>query len=214
MNLTSKAQKIHSQINSAGTKLGDLRKIAKEIKKDHELALKLWSTGAFHSRQLAILIMDKKLLTQALIDQLDKDIQNHEYDERTQLADWLMANQLTKDKKTIALIETWKHSPSPIQRRIFWYYQARLRWMGKTPPNNTEDLLSSIEEKMAIAEPEVQWAMNFTAGQIGIHDPVYRSRCIALGEKIGLYKDEVVPRGCTPSYLPEFIKIEVDKRKN
>ncbi len=211
MQLTSKAQKIHSQLNVAGTKLGDLRKIAKEIKKDHNLALELWSTGAFYSRQLAILIMDKKLLNQDFIDQLDKDIQDHEHDERLQLADWLMANQLTKDKKTIALIESWQNSPSIIQRRIFWYYQARLRWTGQTPPDNTEYLLSTIEKKIAKEEPDVQWAMNFTAGQIGIFEPKQRTRCIALGENLGLYKDEVVPRGCTPSYLPEFIRIQVDK---
>ena len=211
MNLTSKAQKIHAQLSAGGTKLGDLRKLAKEIKKDHDLALALWSTGEFYSRQMAILIMDKKLLNQEFIDQIDKDIQNHEYDERVQLADWLMANQLTKDKKTIALMVTWENSPSIMQRRIFWYYQARLRWTGQTPPNNTEDLLSSIEKKIAKEEPEVQWAMNFTAGQIGTYESKQRARCIILGENVGLYKDEVVARGCTPSYLPEFIRIQVDK---
>ena len=132
MNLSSNAQKIYSQISTEGTKLGDLRKIAKEIKKDHELAMELWSTRKFLSRQLAILIMDKNLLNQDFINQLDKDMQKHEYEERNQLADWLMANQLTKHKKTIALIESWEYSPSVIQRRIFWYYQARLRWTGQT----------------------------------------------------------------------------------
>ena len=214
MNLSTQAQKIHSQISTAGTKLGDLRKIAKEIKKDHRLAMELWSTGEHFSRLLATLIMDKKLLTQDLIDQLDQDIHGHPYDERIQIADWLMTNQLTKDKKTIGLIESWEQSPSAMQRRMFWYYQARLRWTGQTPPNNTDDLLASIEEKIAKEEPEVQWAMNFTTGWIGVYDEAYRTRCIKLGEKLGLYKDEVVSRGCTPNYLPEFIAIEVDKRRN
>lgn len=57
---------------------------------------------------------------------------------------------------------------------------------------------------MADAEPEVQWAMNFCAGQIGIHEPHFRSRCIKLGEALGLYKDERVAKNCTPNYLPEF----------
>jgi 3-methyladenine DNA glycosylase AlkD len=50
MNLSAKAKNIYSQINQENTNLGDLRKIAKEIKKDHELALELWSTGAFMPR--------------------------------------------------------------------------------------------------------------------------------------------------------------------
>lgn len=208
---SSKAEDILSQINSK-TKLGDLRKIAKEIKKDHELALELWSTGEFLPRLLAILIMDKKLLSQDVLNEFDKDMQTHPFGERNNLMDWLMANQLTKDKKTIALMESWENSPSALQRRIFWYYQGRLRWTGQTPPDNTEDLLSAIEANLAQEEPEVQWAMNLTAGWIGVYDEKNRTRCMKIGEKTGLYKDEMVSKGCTPNYLPEFITIEVNKR--
>lgn len=211
MKRSSQAENILAQINPK-TKLGDLRKIAKEIKKDHELAMELWTTKSFLPRQLAILIMDKKLLSQDLISKLDKDMQTHPFDERTQLMDWLMANQLTKDKNTIALIQSWKKSPSSLQRRTYWYYQARLRWMGHAPPENTPELLSAIETNIATEEPEVQWAMNFTAGWIGVYDRQYRNRCIALGEKTGLYKGEMVSKGCTPDYLPVFIEMESNKR--
>lgn len=213
MSRSSKATSILNQIDPNTTKLGDIRNIAKDIKKDHDLAMELWSTGKFLPRQLAILIMDKKFLSKEVIDQLDKDIQTHKMTEQTQLIDWLMANQLTKDKKTVSLMESWENSPSALQRRIFWYNQGRLRWMGNTPPPNTEELLKSIEARLAKESPEVQWAMNFTAGQIGIHQPEYRKRCIDLGKKIGLYKDEVVSRGCTPNYLPEYIAVEVAKRE-
>ncbi|MEP4534164.1 MAG: DNA alkylation repair protein [Cyclobacteriaceae bacterium] len=210
MKLSNKARYIQSNINE-NTKLGELRKIAKEIKVDHELSLELWSTGKFLLRQLAILIMDKKQLSQESIDQLDQDIQKHDYDERIHLMDWLMANQLSKDKKIISLIESWEHSSSPLQRRVFWYYQARLRWMGKTNQSNTEYLLKAIEKSMMKEEPEVQWAMNYTAGQIGKWQENQRERCISIGKSTGLYKDEVVAKNCTPSYLPEFIRIEVEK---
>ncbi|TYS58073.1 DNA alkylation repair protein [Sutcliffiella horikoshii] len=210
---SSKAENILFQINSK-TKLGDLRKIAKDIKKDHELAMELWSTEEFMPRLLAILIMDKKLLSQDVLNNLDKDMQIHTFDERNNLMDWLMANQLTKDKKNIALMVSWKNSPAALQRRAFWYYQARLRWTGQTPPVNTEDLLSEIDANITQEEPEVQWAMNFTAGWIGVYDEKYRARCMKIGEKTGLYKDEMVSKGCTPNYLPEFITIEVNKRMN
>lgn len=212
MNSSSQAATILSQING-NTKLGDLRKIAKDIKKDHALALELWKSGAYLPRQLAILIMDKKQLSQEVIDALDKDIQTHPLPEQTQLIDWLMANQLAKDKKTVTLMETWRNSASALQRRVFWYYQGRLRWMGNTPPPNTDALLAALEKDLAHEKPEVQWAMNFTAAQIGIHQPAYRSRCVALGEQLGLYKDEIVHRGCTPNYLPAYIAVEVAKRQ-
>lgn len=213
MKLSPKAENILAEVSGKNIKLGDLRKIANEIKKDHSLAMELWVTEHFFARQLAILIMDKKQLYQEVIDDFDKDIRQHREEERLQLIDWFMANQLSKDKKTIALMKSWENSPSSLQRRTYWYYQARLRWVGQTPPPNSEELLSKIESRIEKEEPEVQWAMNFTAAQIGIFQEEYRERCVNLGERTGLYQDEKVAKNCTPNYLPEFIAIQVDKLK-
>ena len=207
-----KAKNILARI-AGSTKLGDLRVIAKEIRKNHALALELWSSGFFMARQLAILIMDPKQLDEVTIDRLDRDIQQHEPKETLQLIDWLMANQLAKEKKLIPLMQSWKNASSPLKRRLFWYYNARLRWVGQTPPPDSEELLSAIEKGIEKEEPEVQWAMNFLAAQIGIFQPEFRSRCVALGERTGLFKDEVVPKNCTPNYLPEFIRMQVAKLK-
>ncbi len=212
MKRSSEAESILSSIDSK-TKLGDLRNIAKGIKVDHELALELWSAGGLMPRLLAILIWDHKRLSEDLLRTLDQDMQAHPLNERTQLMDWLMANQLTKSKRNIALMESWANSPSPLQRRAYWYYQGRLRWTGQTPPDNTAELLSEIESKILEEAPEVQWAMNFLAGWIGVYDQQYRSRCVALGKRTGLYKGEMVSKGCTPNYLPLFIEMEAGKRK-
>lgn len=211
MEISSKAKTILNQVQTPQTKLGDLRKIAKEIKKDHALAMELWFSGNFFARQLAILIMDKKLLSQEVIDSLVQDMEQHPKEEQNHLIDWLLANQLSKDKKTIGLMESWENHPSSLLRRTFWYYQGRLRWVGQTPPTNSEYLLKNIEKNIVSEEPEVQWAMNFTAAQIGIFQKDFRSRCIAIGENTGLYKDEMVARNCTPNYLPKYIAMQVAK---
>jgi len=211
MKLSSTAENIITQISDKKTKLGDLRKIANVIKKDHELAMELWSTTHYLARQLAILLMDKKLLSKEIIDRLVSDIEQHQQDEKLQLIDWLMANQLAKDKRTIVLMESWEKSTSPLQRRTFWYHQARLRWVGQTPPPNSEELLAKIETRIENEVSEVQWAMNFTAAQIGIFQETFRKRCINIGEQTGLYKNEMVAKNCTPNYLPKFIAIQVAK---
>ena len=213
MALSARTKKIVAEFADE-PKLGDIKKRGKEIKKDHDLAMQLWSTGDYYPRLLSTLIFDKKLLAESDIDEFASDLLAHDADERNQLSDWLLANQLTKDKKLVALVESWQENPSPVLRRWFWYYQARLRWMGKTPPpENSAILLDTLESSMKTAEPEVQWAMNFCAGWIGVFEPKLRSRCVKLGKALGLYKDDPVAKNCTPSYLPEFIKIEVDKRK-
>ena len=213
MNLSPKAQDLYDQISTTSTKLGDLKKMAKLIKKDHDLALELWSTAEYLPRMLATLILDKKLLTQALIDEFTEGMQSQSDDEQSRIMEWLMANQLMKDKKTMALMLSWENSPSPLQRRTFWYYQARLRWTGQTGHDNTPALLSKIESDLASEAPAVQWAMNFTAAWIGIYDSQHRERIITLGEATGLYKEEVPVKGCTPNYLPAFIETELAKGK-
>lgn len=213
MKRSTKAEKILTQIADKNTKLGDLRAIAKEVKKDHALAMELWSSKQTHARQLAILIMDKKLLTEELVNSLVSDIEEHSDSEQLHLIDWLFANQLAKDKKTIAMLESWQHDKSALKRRTYYYYQVRLRWMGQIPPPNSEELLAIIDQDIEKEEHAVQWMMNFLAGQIGIFEEKYRARCIELGERTGLYKDEMVAKNCTPSYLPQLIAIQVEKEK-
>ena len=203
---------IVSEISREGTKLGDIKKLGKEIKRDQDLALELWSVGTFHARLLSTLIFDTKLLTQSFLDKLVTDLADHEVNERLQIADWLLANQLMKSKSTVKLLGQWQESTSPILRRLFWYHQARLRWTGQTPPENSGDLLDSLERDIMNAPPEVQWAMNFCAGQIGVYEQKYRSRCINIGQTTGLYKNDPVAKNCTPSYLPVFIRIQVEKQ--
>ncbi len=213
MSVSAKTKEIMADLATGEVKLGDIKKLAATIKKNHELSLTLWASGKFYPRLLSVLILDKKLLTQDVLEVFASDLLAQEEGERNQIIDWLLANQLMQDKTLVSLMVQWEEHPSPVLRRLFWYHQARLRWLGKTPPDNSGALISSIEKHMAGAEPTVQWAMNFCAGQIGIHEPAYRKRCIALGKKLELYKDEVVPKNCTPSYLPEFIRIEVAKRE-
>ncbi len=214
MVLSADANQIISKLSGESIKMGDLKKIAKEIKRDHALAMELWESGNYYPRMLGVLIMDKKLITQDLIDQLAADMLLLDDDQQNRLSEWLMANQLMKDKKTTALLPTWQKASSPVLRRLFWYHQARLRWTGKTEHDNTLALLESLERDMENEEPNVQWAMNFCAGWIGVFQPEFRERCVKLGEKLELYKGDPVPRNCTPNYLPEFISIEAAKREN
>ena len=136
MALSARAKKLVAEITKGNLNLGDLKKRGTEIKKDHDLAMELWSTGEYYPRLLATLIFDKKLLAETVIDQLASDMLRHDAEERNQLADWLLANQLTKNKKLVSLIATWEKNPSPILRRLFWYHQARLRWVGQARVSN------------------------------------------------------------------------------
>ncbi|MBM7037134.1 DNA alkylation repair protein [Vibrio ulleungensis] len=209
---SEQAQQILKEL-AGYSKMGEIKKLAKTIKKDHSLALELWATALYFPRLLAVLIFDKKQLSEESINTIATDLASHPEDERNMLSDWLLANQLTKDKALTTLLLNWQQSSVPLLRRWFWYHQARLRWTGKTLPiDNSAQLLDYLDAHLADEEAQVQWAMNFCAGWIGIFEAAHRQRCIELGERVALYKDEKVSKNCTPSYLPEFIRIEVGKR--
>ena len=48
-----------------GVKMGDLRALAKPLKKQHALGLALWDSGWFEARVLATMLLDPKQLTEA-----------------------------------------------------------------------------------------------------------------------------------------------------
>ena len=101
MKLSTKAANILTQIAGGNTRFGDLRSIAKTIKKDHQLATELWSSKLFFARQLAILVMDKKLLTEEVIDDLISDMNQHNQNEKLQLMDGSWQTNSPKTKKQL-----------------------------------------------------------------------------------------------------------------
>src|SRR3546814_7565395 len=68
-----------------GVKMGDIRKVAKEIEANHPLALELWDTGNLDARLLAILLMKPKELS---TEDLDRKVRSNDL---AQVADWLMS---------------------------------------------------------------------------------------------------------------------------
>ena len=66
-------------------------------------------------------------------------------------------------------------------------------------------LLDRIESEIVDAAPEVQWTMNNTLAAIGIHVPELRERAITVGEKLGIYRDYPVSKGCTSPFAPIWI---------
>ena len=99
MKVEKSKQDILTTIDSDGVKLGDIKKIAKELKTDHSFAVELWRSGGFHRRLLAVLIMDRKEIDMEFISRLVDDLKIHSDEERNQISEWLLANQLMKSKK-------------------------------------------------------------------------------------------------------------------
>jgi 3-methyladenine DNA glycosylase AlkD len=101
--------------------------------------------------------------------------------------------------------------PAPIRQHVFWSVQARSVRAENHALN--EELLELLERELPSATGPLQWNMNWCAAQIGIADERLRSRCIALGERLGLYRDYPVSKGCTSPFLPIWIGSVVGRRE-
>lgn len=191
--------------NQFGVKLGDIRAMAKKIKADHELALQLWDSGNVEAQLLATLLLKPKALS---ADQLDKLTRSTTC---TQVADWLNAYVVAQHPEKEVLREKWMRAKDRWAARAGWNLTAS-RVSKDADGLDLTALLDRIEKEMPKAMPEVQWTMNNTLGAIGIHHPLHRKRVLALGEKIGLYRDWPVSKGCTPPYVPVWVEAMVKRQ--
>ena len=192
--------------NQFGVKLGDLRKLAKKIKLNQELALSLWETGNSDAQFLAILLMKPELLS---ADQLNKMLRSMEF---VRVADWLNSYIINHHPEKEKLRLEWLVSDHPMEARCGWNLTAER--VSKNPKGlDIKAVLDRIESEMEQAASEVQWTMNFTLAYVGIHFPEHRDRAILIGEKLGIYRDYPISKGCTSPFAPVWIE-EMVKRQS
>jgi 3-methyladenine DNA glycosylase AlkD len=59
--------------NAFGVSVGDIRKVAKQLGRDHDLALELWETGLYEPRMLACFVDDPEQVTPTQMDRWCRD---------------------------------------------------------------------------------------------------------------------------------------------
>lgn len=110
-----------------------------------------------------------------------------------------------------ALRAQWMKAKDRWAARAGWHLTASR--VSKDPDGlDLPALLDRIEKELPKTVPEVQWTMNNTLGAIGIHHPQHRKRAVSIGEKIGLYRDWPVSKGCTPPYVPVWVETMVKRQ--
>jgi 3-methyladenine DNA glycosylase AlkD len=185
--------------NQFGVRLGDIRKLATEIKTNHELAIALWKTGNIDARLLAILLIKPKNLSGT---EMDRMVRSANF---VQVADWLNSYVVKTHPDKENLRQVWMAADHPWAARAGWGLTSER--IAKSPEGlDLPALLERIESEMQAAAPEVQWTMNFCLAGIGIHFPKYRKRAISIGETLGIYCDYPVSKGCTSPFAPIWIK--------
>ena len=191
--------------NQFGVPRGEVRKLAKKIKANHQLGMELWETGNIDARFLAILLIKPKTLS---ADEMDWMVRSLTF---VEVADWLSAYVVKRHPDKETLRKEWMATDDPMAARAGWSLTTER--IVKSPEGlDLSALLDRIESEMGNAAPEVQWTMNFSLAEIGIHFPNHRERALAIGETLGVYRDYPTSKGCTSPFAPIWINEMVSRQ--
>jgi 3-methyladenine DNA glycosylase AlkD len=197
-NVRARNKKNGAHDNQYGVQLGDIRKLAKQIKPSHDLAIALWESGNIDAQLLAILLLKAKNLS---ADEMDRMVRSASF---VQLADWLNAYVVKNHPDKETLRQRWMLDDDPWAARAGWNLTNER--IGSSPEGlDLPAILDRIEAEMPEAAPQAQWTMNYCLAGIGIHFPDLRPRALAIGETLGIYRDYPVSKGCTSPYAPIWI---------
>lgn len=192
--------------NQFGLKMGDVRKVANKIKRNHELGLELWQTGIIEARLVAILILNPKRLSAPVLNEMVKSI------DFAYIADWFNSYLLKNHPDRDQLMEEWLHADNIWAARSGWSLLAGKIAKG-AEGHDLNEILDRIEREMPGAEPEVQWTMNTALAYIGIHHPELRQRAIDIGNRLEIFKDYPTSKGCTSPFAPIWINEMVRRQE-
>ena len=178
-------------LNSFGLGLGQIKKVAKTVGKDHELALQLWHSDNYDAKILSIFVEEAKKVDRAQVETQVAGLVHWG------LANAYVKNLLSKVKFREELAIEWAESGDDMQRRVAFLL---LSGMGKS--KRTDDFflpyIQRIEKELQSEENFVKEAMNNTLFYLGQRSKTLNEACISAAQNIGPVHVEYGDNSCEP----------------
>ncbi|MFA5107729.1 MAG: DNA alkylation repair protein [Patescibacteria group bacterium] len=186
--------------NTLGISIPILRKLAKEIGKDHALAEQLWKTKIHEARILAGFIDDPALVTPSQMDRWVEDFDS--WDVCDQVCCFLFDKTPYAYQKAIQ----WSRAREEFVKRAGFALMAGLAWHDKTAADKQfVPLLRCIEQQADDPRNFVKKAINWALRQIGKRSPVLAKKAVPVARKLAASKNPAA-RWVGSDALREFIK--------
>jgi 3-methyladenine DNA glycosylase AlkD len=145
-----------------GISVPDMRKLAKEIGKDHKLALELWKTGIAEARMVAAMVDDPDKLTEEQMEDWVKDINSWD------VCDQVCMNLFEKNQLAWKKIIDWSARKEEFVKRTAFSLIACLAWHDKkTNDEKFIELLPVIIRGATDERNFVKKAVNWALRNIG-----------------------------------------------
>jgi len=162
-----------------GVSVPDMRKIAKELGRDHKLTLELWKKGIPEARILAAMIDEPEKLTEKQMEDWVKDINSWD------VCDQVCANLFEKTPFAWKKILDWSEREEEFVKRTAFALIACLAWHDKEAEDEKFIKLFPVIRRGATDERNfVKKAVNWALRNIGKRNPNLNKAAIKAAKEI------------------------------
>jgi len=189
-----------------GTRIADMKKLVKRIKKDHELSLALYETGNSDAMYLAGLIADETRISKAELQRWAKKAYWYLLAEST--VAWVAA----ETPHGLDLAREWINAEEEMTAAAGWATYSSILAIAPNEELNLEEieqLLRRAERTVHSERNRVRYAMNSFVISVGAYVPSMTHRVKELGRRIGKVDVDMGGTACkVPPITPYIEKIE------
>jgi 3-methyladenine DNA glycosylase AlkD len=162
-----------------GVSVPDMRKLAKELGKDHELALGLWATGIAEARIVASMVGVPAKLTEEQMEDWVKDFNSWD------VCDQVCMNLFDKTPLAWKKVVDWSTREEEFVKRAAFALIACLAWHDKTAEDEKFiELLPVIKQAATDERNFVRKAVNWALRHIGKRNLELNKAALRAAEEI------------------------------
>jgi len=192
--------------NAYGVSIPDLRKLAKKIGKNHNLALQLWGIDTRETRILASMIDEPDLVTEEQMESWAKEFDYWE------ICDQVCMNLFAYTKFAYGKALEWSKRKEEFVKRAWFALMAWLAFKDKKADDaKFEEFFMAIKEESTDDRTYVKKAVNWALRQIGKRNLDLNKKAIEVAREIQK-KDSKTARWIARDALRELTSKKVQER--
>jgi 3-methyladenine DNA glycosylase AlkD len=182
-------------------------KIAKQIRRDPNLAAALWATGNHDARLLATRIADPELLSSADLDAWSRDL--GDYITSDALSALVARSPLAREK-----MEAWTADDDEWRGAAGWNILASLAMNdGALPDDYFRPYLEVIRSDIHNRKNRVRYSMNNAMIAIGLRSPELRREAIEAARQVGPVEVDHLKTNCKTPEAVSYIDRAWERRE-
>ncbi|SFB07345.1 MULTISPECIES: DNA alkylation repair protein [unclassified Bacillus (in: firmicutes)] len=193
-----------------GVKIGDLKKLVKFVKKDHDLALRLYDTGNHDAMYLAGLSINPKLVEKETLQEWVKSANWY------MLAEYTVAGVAAESNHALELAREWMNSESEMIATAGWNTYAN--YITITPDEKLDlaeikELLQRVETTIHTGQNRVRYSMNTFVICVGGYVEALHEEAKKVAAAIGKVHVNVGNTACKVPLATEYIRKMEERSK-